>query len=73
MREPMLVLNAGSSSIKFSVFETNPDRSLAVGSHGEVSQIGPRLKVVDARGSELARQKLAGDGHDAGIAAIHVY
>ena len=35
MHEPILVINAGSSSIKFSVFETGADRSsLARGSWG---------------------------------------
>jgi acetate kinase len=29
MHEPILVINAGSSSIKFSVFETGDDRLLS--------------------------------------------
>jgi acetate kinase len=33
MREPILVINAGSSSCKFSVFETATDRSLSAGAH----------------------------------------
>jgi acetate kinase len=33
MREPILVINAGSSSIKFSVFETAADRSLPTDAH----------------------------------------
>ena len=40
MREPILVINAGSSSIKFSVFETAEDRSLSAGAHGQVEGIG---------------------------------
>lgn len=46
MREPILVINAGSSSIKFSVFETLTDRSLAPGAHGQVGGIGTLGKAV---------------------------
>jgi acetate kinase len=73
MREPILVINAGSSSIKFSVFDTAPDRVLAAGAHGQVEGIGtsPRLEVSDADGQELADRRLDADGHDGAIAAIH--
>jgi acetate kinase len=73
MREPILVLNAGSSSIKFSVFETAADGTLAVGAHGQVERIGlsPRLSVVDASGRALADEAIARNGHDGAIAAIH--
>src|ERR1700736_1522435 len=56
MSEPILVVNAGSSSIKFSVFETMSDRSLAAGVHGEVAGLGasPRLEITDPRGRKLA-------------------
>jgi len=39
MRETLLVLNAGSSSLAFSVYETRVDRSLVAGAHGAVEQI----------------------------------
>jgi acetate kinase len=73
VREPILVINAGSSSIKFSVFETAADRSLSPGAHGQVEGIGtsPRLEVSDARGLKLAEQPIATDGHVSAIAAIH--
>jgi acetate kinase len=73
VREPILVLNAGSSSIKFSVFETAANRSLSPGAHGQVEGIGtsPRLEVSDPRGLELAVQPLLADGHKGAIAAIH--
>jgi acetate kinase len=73
MRQPILVINAGSSSIKFSVFETAADRSLAAGVHGQVEGIGAaqRLEVADARGRKLAAQSLSGAGHEDAIAAIH--
>ena len=73
MREPILVLNAGSSSIKFSVFETLADRSLSAGAHGQVEGIGttPHLAVADAEGATLADEPVAGADHHAAIAAIH--
>jgi len=73
MREPILVINAGSSSVKFSLFETMPDRSLVARVHGQVEGIGaaPRLKIADADGRTLAEQPVEGDDHQAAIAAIH--
>ncbi len=73
MQEPILVLNAGSSSIKFSVFETMADRSLAIGAHGQVAGIGTasQLEVADGRGRELADQPAAADDHEGAIAVIH--
>src|SRR5260370_20020875 len=72
MREPILVINAGSSSIKFSVFETAADRSLKAGVHGQVEGIGtsPRLKIADSQGRSVADQTAAGNDHRAAIAAI---
>ncbi len=73
MREPILVVNAGSSSIKFSVFETMADRSLSAGAHGQVEGIGtsPHLEVTNPPGNKLADGPVAGDGYAGGIAAIH--
>jgi acetate kinase len=73
MREPVLVINAGSSSIKFSVFETAADRSLTADLHGQVEGIGtaPRLKIADANGRSVADETVAGNDHRAAIAAIH--
>jgi len=70
MREPILVLNAGSSSVKFSIFS---DRSLAAGAHGQVEGIGasPRLEVLDAQARKIADQPIARNDHGAAIAAIH--
>jgi len=41
MREPILVINAGSSRVKFSVFETGADGSLPA-AHGQLLAIGSR-------------------------------
>jgi acetate kinase len=73
MRAPILVLNAGSSSIKFSVFETSGDGALSAALHGQVEGIGtaPRLEIEDARGDKLADQAVAAKDHHGAIATIH--
>src|SRR5215470_6952719 len=64
-RGPILVINAGSSSVKFSVFQTGACRSLTADTHGQVEGIGtsPRLKIADARGRSVADQAVAGNDH----------
>ena len=61
MGEQILVINAGSSSIKFSVFDTAADRSLSAGAHGQVDGIGtsPQLEVSDEQGHKLVDQRPA--------------
>jgi acetate kinase len=70
---PILVINAGSSSIKFSVFRTAADRSLSPDVHGQVEGIGSsaQLTIADAKGGKLAEQKLSGASYQDAIAAIH--
>jgi acetate kinase len=72
MREPILVINAGSSSIKFSVFETAADRSLVAGAHGQVQGIGAssRIEVDDAQGRKLLEQPAVAPDHASAIGAI---
>jgi acetate kinase len=73
MHEPLLVINAGSSSIKFSVFETAVDRSLSAVVHGQIEGIGtaPRLEVNDLRGDKIADHVVSAEDHDGAIAAVH--
>jgi acetate kinase len=77
MREPILVINAGSSSVKFSVFETMPDRSLTAGAHGQVDGLGAktgtqaRIEVADAPGRALTAGTIAGHDHQGAMTAIH--
>jgi acetate kinase len=72
MREPVLVINAGSSSIKFSVFETGDGRALSAAIHGQVEGIGtsPRLEIDDARGNRITDQAVSARDHDGAIATI---
>lgn len=69
----ILVVNAGSSSIKFSVFEIAADGSLSAGAHGQVAAIGSasRIEVLDPQGRKLLDRPVAASDHDAAIAAIH--
>ncbi len=73
MREPIFVINAGSSSVKFSAYQTASDRSVEAGAHGQVDGIGtsPRLKVAGVQGRVLADQVVAGKDYAGAIAEIH--
>jgi acetate kinase len=59
-----LVLNAGSSSLKFCVFERPPKQNWHLEARGQIEGIGtsPRLSVKDGEGKSLAEEKL-----DAGV------
>ncbi len=76
MTRVLLVLNAGSSSIKFSVFDAGAARSLALACHGEVDGIGarPSFAVKDAAGASLTREDLSAStgvlGHEEALATI---
>ena len=66
MRHPVLVLNAGSSSLKFSVYDTRDDRSLDAGVH-VVTDLLPDVP----RGSVVSNPVKArrGDAPRGGLAA----
>jgi acetate kinase len=72
MRDPILVLNAGSSSIKFSVFETADAAALSAVIEGQVEGIGtaPRLEIREAGGKGIVERAVAAKDHDGAIAAI---
>ena len=55
-----LVLNAGSSSLKFCVFQRPQGAAWQVEARGQIEGIGtsPRLSVKDARGEKLVDEKL---------------
>ena len=71
MREPLLVINPGSSSIKFSIF-SSADHGLVAGAHGEIEDLDhtPHLAVRDHEGRTLADHQLSGPGHEVAIAAV---
>jgi acetate kinase len=72
MDDYALVLNAGSSSLKFCVFERRLGESWGLAARGQIEGIGtsPSLSVKDAVGARLASEKLdsirnGGDALDA--------
>lgn len=77
MREPILIINAGSSSCKFSIYETAADRSLSIAAHGQVEAIGEggdrpaRIAVADRDNRKLVDKPIAAKDHAGAMAAIH--
>jgi acetate kinase len=74
MDDYALVLNAGSSSLKFCVFQRPPSEHWRLEARGQIEGIGtsPRLSVKDANGESLANENLGNevrDGRDA-VAAL---
>lgn len=59
----LLVLNAGSSSLKFSLFDATSAKDLALAAHGEIEELGqaPRLVAKDAAGATIEDVALASD------------
>jgi acetate kinase len=57
MPDTVLCLNAGSSSIKFKVFEAAGDRDPTIAIQGQLEGIGgkPHLSATDGDGKALAR------------------
>lgn len=70
MSSDILALNAGSSSIKFALFETDATDDLPLICKGEIEGIGvaPHFRAVDPAGHPLAERRWANDatlGHEA--------
>ena len=70
MDDYALVLNAGSSSLKFCVFQRPEGESWRLASRGQIEGIGtaPRLTVKDAEGRKLAAERLDPSVRDGGAA-----
>jgi acetate kinase len=70
----ILALNAGSSSIKFGLFEIRDGSSLGVMSKGQIEGVGgdPHFTATDAAGSTLADEHWRGKdaGYDAMLGAL---
>jgi acetate kinase len=68
MNDYALVLNAGSSSLKFCLFERPARESWRLGARGQIEGVGtsPHLSVKDANGQRLADTDVSvKDGHQA--------
>jgi acetate kinase len=78
MTDVILVVNAGSSSIKFSMFAVDGCvQSLALRYRGEIEGIGsdPRFFVADADGRRVVDQavvgpRVSGGGHEAALSVL---
>ena len=73
MSDVLLVINAGSSSIKFSVYAVGSGAPLALRYRGEVDGLGarPRFVAREASGGEPAAEVLgAGASHDDALRKI---
>ena len=69
----ILVLNAGSSSIKFALYPAASDGGDNAGCHGEIEGIGHRLhlKAHDRAGQTIADQRIDGPAnHHQGLAGL---
>ena len=75
MGTSLLVVNAGSSSLKFSIFAAADAPNPVLLFNGQIERIGtqPRLLVRDASGTEVANRSYATkdvSGHDGAIRAV---
>lgn len=61
-----LVLNVGSSSLKFCVFRRPADNEWAVDARGQIEGIGtsPRLSVKDGAGAQISEESLGPEVND---------
>jgi acetate kinase len=78
MQSAILVLNAGSSSLKFALYHLVAGKQLVHAAEGQVDEIGtnPRLSVRDAAGQLLTDRPLrTGEGadHHGAIAAVRAW
>ena len=66
MDDSVLVLNAGSSSLKFCVYQRPPGGGWRLETRGQIEGIGtaPRLSAKDGAGAPLADERLAENGND---------
>jgi acetate kinase len=60
--EDILCLNAGSSSVKFALFDLGPGEALTLAVKGEIEGIGtaPHFRAADGRGRVLAERQWEG-------------
>jgi acetate kinase len=67
MNEVLLVINSGSSSIKFSIFACQKKLKLLY--HGEIESISdaPCLTILDANHAQILKEKIASKGTEAGL------
>lgn len=72
MKDAILVLNAGSSSLKFSLFTCSASNELTVVYHGNEAGIGthPHFTVKDANGQQVLNQDLSIANHEQALMVL---
>ncbi|KTD66913.1 Acetate kinase (Acetokinase) [Legionella steelei] len=67
MHKVILVINSGSSSIKFSLFACQQKLNLLY--HGEIEGLfeSPYLTILNATHAHIFKQKIVSQGHEAGL------
>ena len=75
MNELALVLNSGSSSLKFAVFQAADATDWPLAARGNIDGLGtaPKMSVRDGDGSAVATPKLPDGLRDAGAALEHLF
>lgn len=70
INEVILVINSGSSSLKFSLFACHPELDLLY--HGEIESIldSPCLTIFNKNHIEILKQNISSKGHEAGLHAF---
>ena len=70
MNEVILVINSGSSSIKFSIFVCQQKLNLLY--HGEIESISdaPCLTIFNANHTQIVKQNISSKGTEAGLQAF---
>src|SRR4051812_16216902 len=73
MSDAIIVLNAGSSSLKFSIYQV-ADEELILASRGQIEGLGtsPHFKAKDRKGSVLADEDLNPAGTP-GFGHVHAF
>lgn len=71
MDEVILVINSGSSSIKFSLFSIYEAR-LDLLYHGQIEELyeSPAIKIFNATHAQIVKQIIPAQGHEAGLKAF---
>lgn len=72
MTDLILVVNAGSSSIKFSAYSPGDEEGLGLSFKGQVESVGsaPHLMAKDAGGATLADERWPTSSHEAVLARL---
>jgi acetate kinase len=58
------VINAGSSSIKFALFDASSDTNVLFRGQVEAIGVGPKLRVQDAQGTTIEQRRWPAEGFD---------